>query len=209
MNCYLRWIAQQYGMNYFSWSIPDPSCYNGQGDINEVGGTTCKANPSVSPISDTIIRDPNEAECIFPFTVDGGEQHNTCILVGIAGFTHPLFKCPVRRIKTGVTGTTGSGTNYVTNVQYPNCNNMMIHNDDNNLSLASNELVNVGYCPTNCAGATGTWDGTGGVTYTFDANGEVRGPNGEYELDPENCNCAYYQRLPVFSVCKNNCPGGL
>ena len=75
-----------------------------------------------------------------------------------------------------------------------------------------NEIVNVGYCPTNCDSATGYWDveSNDGVTYTFDANGEVKIGPGKYdlELDPNNQNCQRYQRLPVFSVCKNNCPGG-
>ena len=195
-----------YGMNYFSWRVPDPACYKGQGDINEVSGATCRANPSVSPISDVIIRDPKEAQCLFPFTVDGGEEQNTCILGGIDGFTHPLFKCPVRKIKAGV-ATTGSGTDYKTSITYPSCG----ASTDNVINFApvNSELINVGYCPTNCESATGTWDGTGGVNYTFVDNNPVYGPNGEYELDPENCKCAYWQRLPVFSVCKNNCPGGL
>ena len=43
------------------------------------------------------------------------------------------------------------------------------------------------------------------------------GPNGEYELDPDNDGCYLYDEygeyvndglLPVFSTCKNNCPGG-
>ena len=43
------------------------------------------------------------------------------------------------------------------------------------------------------------------------------GPTGELELDPENFDCYLYDEygdfindgtIPVFSTCKNNCPGG-
>ena len=43
------------------------------------------------------------------------------------------------------------------------------------------------------------------------------GPTGEYELDPDNDGCYLYDEdgeyvndgtWPVFSTCKNNCPGG-
>ena len=37
-------------------------------------------------------------------------------------------------------------------------------------------------------------------------DGPVYGPNGEWELDPDNDQCWY--PLPVFATCKNNCPGG-
>ena len=33
------------------------------------------------------------------------------------------------------------------------------------------------------------------------------GPNGEWELDPDNIECGGWPR-PVFATCKNNCPGG-
>ena len=41
----------------------------------------------------------------------------------------------------------------------------------------------------------------------FNDDGPVYGPNGEWELDPDNNLCGYLTR-PVFSTCKNNCPGG-
>ena len=40
----------------------------------------------------------------------------------------------------------------------------------------------------------------------FNADGPVYGPNGEWELDPDNNQCHYTR--PVFATCKNNCPGG-
>ena len=122
-------------------------------------------------------------------------------LQGIEGFTQPLFKCPVRRIKNSADRP--NATSYLTDIEYF---------DKGGVDRQGNELVNVGYCPTNCMSATGSWDGesNGGVEYTFDANGEVKIGLGKYdlELDPENRKCLDYQRLPMFAVCKNNCPGG-
>ena len=56
----------------------------------------------------------------------------------------------------------------------------------------------------------GGWDDElGQYVYPFNDDGAVTGPNGELELDPDlpSSQCAYYTR-PVFSTCKNNCPGG-
>ena len=33
------------------------------------------------------------------------------------------------------------------------------------------------------------------------------GPNGEFQLDPDNFQCGSASRA-VFATCKNNCPGG-
>ena len=41
----------------------------------------------------------------------------------------------------------------------------------------------------------------------FNEEGPVYGPNGEWELDPDNDQCGYLES-PVFATCKNNCPGG-
>ena len=40
----------------------------------------------------------------------------------------------------------------------------------------------------------------------FNDDGPVFGPNGEWELDPDNDQCTHAR--PVFATCKNNCPGG-
>ena len=44
--------------------------------------------------------------------------------------------------------------------------------------------------------------------YEWNDGGRVEGPNGELELDPDNQQCIYSYRRPVFATCKNNCPGG-
>ena len=45
--------------------------------------------------------------------------------------------------------------------------------------------------------------------YLFNDDGPVYGPNGEWELDPDDNRCdSYYHGRPVFATCKNNCPGG-
>ena len=43
--------------------------------------------------------------------------------------------------------------------------------------------------------------------YEFNDDGPVYGPNGQWELDPDNDQCRFGTR-PVFAICKNNCPGG-
>ena len=54
--------------------------------------------------------------------------------------------------------------------------------------------------------AGGSLNELGQVTYSWNAYGPIDGPNGELQLDPGNYQCVY--RRPVFSSCKNNCPGG-
>ena len=59
--------------------------------------------------------------------------------------------------------------------------------------------------------------------YEWSEEGPVYGPNGLLQLDPDNQLCGIYTpeseyfpgiasqisgRRPVFSTCKNNCPGG-
>ena len=49
----------------------------------------------------------------------------------------------------------------------------------------------------------------GQLVYEFNDDGPVYGPNGEWELDPDDNRCdSYYHGRPVFATCKNNCPGG-
>ena len=46
----------------------------------------------------------------------------------------------------------------------------------------------------------------------FNDDGPVYGPNGQWELDPNNDQCSIsvmpHLNRPVFATCKNNCPGG-
>ena len=47
--------------------------------------------------------------------------------------------------------------------------------------------------------------------YNFNDDGPVYGPNGEWELDPDNDLCESFiigLTRTVFATCKNNCPGG-
>ena len=50
--------------------------------------------------------------------------------------------------------------------------------------------------------------------YIFNSDGPVFGPNGEYEIDPDNNLCKVCEDcgdsfgLPVFGTCKNSCRGG-
>ena len=46
----------------------------------------------------------------------------------------------------------------------------------------------------------------GKVVYEWNDDGPVYGPNGEWELDPNNDQCRATR--PVFATCKNTCPGG-
>ena len=132
--------------------------------------------------------DPVEAECLFPFTVDDREWDG-CLVSGIQDFTHPTFKCPIRTIKN-------RNTSYFTNYNTAN-------------GQQYNELVNGVYCPTNSIGYDINFDV---VIYTFNSDGPVFGPNGEYQLDPDNDQCVggfgLIYGLPVFGTCKNSCRGG-
>ena len=51
-----------------------------------------------------------------------------------------------------------------------------------------------------CSDYNGQW------ATVFNDDGPVYGPNGEWELDPDNYDCEVHR--PVFATCKNNCPGG-
>ena len=131
---------------------------------------------------------PVEAECLFQFTVDDREWDG-CLVSGIQDFTHPTFKCPIRTIKN-------RNTSYSTNLNTAN-------------GQQYNEVVNGVYCPTNSIlvnydNNAGEWTVTG---YTFNSDGPVFGPNGEYQLDPDNDQCGGFG-LPVFGTCKNSCRGG-
>ena len=193
LSCFLPWIAQQYNMEYEADDIIDPDCTEGNGDINEVTAEVCTTIPSTYfrfgqfPSNDSI-----EAECIFDFKVDD-ISWNGCMVSGIESLTHPVFKCPIRTIK---------------NRETPYYYTTYTKSD----GLTVNEVVNALYCPTNSEGlifesAIDDWE------YTFNSDGPVFGPNGEYELDPDNDKCkdrfGHLIRLPVFGTCKNNCRGGI
>ena len=175
LSCFLPWIAEQYNMVYEG--DLDPDCTNGTGDINEVTTQTCRSSPVYSLTNNYYSEDRVEATCIFPFMYDNMEM-NTCLMGGIENFTHPIFRCPVRSLKT-------RGASYISSNE----------NGDNE--------VFIGYCPTNSIGSYA--DGPHRV-YEFNNEGPIYGPNGEYELDPDNNDCVV--GLPLFGICKNNCPGG-
>merc|ERR1712037_960043 len=61
----------------------------------------------------------------------------------------------------------------------------------------------MGFCPTNSVGYN-----YGDGDYEFNEDGPVYGPNGEWEMDPDNEQCSPINNgRPVFATCKNNCPG--
>ena len=200
ISCFLPWIAQQYGMFYEIDDTNDPDCISGTGDINEVTAEVCTVLPITYALGVYTVIDPKEAECVFPFTVDGREWDG-CLVSGIQDFTHPVFRCPIRTLKN-------RNTTYFTN--YKTANGQIV-----------NEVLNGFYCPTNCVGADYELTPTVGfinsitVRYFFNSDGPVFGPNGEYELDPDNNQCSTgllidvdNVKLPVFGTCKNNCRGG-
>ena len=75
LSCYLPWVAAQYDMDYTPPADPDPACLTGNGDITEVTAEVCRTNPFNNRWD---LRDGIEAECLFPFTLNG-ERHDTCI----------------------------------------------------------------------------------------------------------------------------------
>ena len=196
ISCYLPWIAEQYGMEYEAEADDDPECVNYTGDINEVTAEVCTVFPT-QYFADGLYLDNTEAKCIFNFTIDDGTnavEWDGCAISGIEDFTHPVFKCPIRTIRN-------RPSNYYFS-NYKKSNGKRV-----------NEVVNAVYCPTNSVGAVTSGVGVAAtVEYTFNSDGPVFGPNGEYELDPENDECSdlfgQFSFLPVFGTCKNNCRGG-
>ena len=91
--CYLSWIAEQYGMKYTPGE-KDERCGVGTGDIKEVGGGECRTTPT----NDADRTDQIEAECIFPYYLNGTE-YNQCVLTKVTNFIRPVFRCPIREIK--------------------------------------------------------------------------------------------------------------
>ena len=181
VSCYLPWVAEQYDMRYTPPTEPDPACLTGQGDINEVTAEVCRANIFGSTWE---INDEVEATCLLPFSVNG-VRYDTCIMDEIQDFPRPVFRCPIREVK-------GAGTDYIAEF------------------LIGGDALDGSLCPTNVIGVSGV-DESGQIVYDWNAEGPVYGSNGEFELDPDNTLCVtpfLDGRRPVFSTCKNNCPGG-
>ena len=120
LSCYLPWVAAQYNMDYRPLGDPDPACFTGNGDITEITAKVCRTNPSDSW---TDRKDGIEAPCLFPFTLNG-ESHSSCIMSEIEDFIRPVFRCPIRTLKT-------LGTNY------------------NDTHLNGGKYLVGGFCPTN------------------------------------------------------------
>ena len=104
LSCYLPWVAAQYNMDYTPPADPDPACLTGNGDITEVTAEVCRTNPFNN---DYDWVDGIEAECLFPFTLNG-MTHDTCIMDELEDFTRPVFRCPIRTVK----GAGPNGTDY-------------------------------------------------------------------------------------------------
>ena len=179
VSCYLPWIAKQYNMIFEQTGDIDPDCTTGQGDLEELNDEVCRTNPATY-FSNSNARIEPEPVCIFPFQLDD-QTWNECLMSGIEDFTHPVFRCPIRTLKSRET---------------------TYFSDYNGI----NEALKGGYCPTNSIG--NKIDGEH-VTFTFNEDGPKYGPNGEYEVDPDNSDCGSFSRLPIFGTCKNNCPGGM
>ena len=107
-------------MKYTKSGEPDPACLTGTGDITQVTAEVCRTNPFTNTWD---IRDGIEAECIFPYTLNG-ETLNRCILDEITGFTRPVFRCPIRTLKN-------------------------VGNDYSDASLIGGEVLGGFFCPTN------------------------------------------------------------
>ena len=204
LSCYLPWVAEQYNMEYEANEKIDPDCINFNGDINEITAKVCNVFPTGYVESGGNFLDNVEAQCIFNFTVND-QDYDGCLMSGIDDFTHPVFKCPIRAVKGR------NSSQYFTN--YTTTSGKQV-----------NEVLNGVYCPTNSVGATFNFDSDVGenvVSYIFNSEGPVFGPNSEYEVDPDNEQCLTYFGffgddgefqapigLPVFGTCKNNCRGG-
>ena len=107
LSCYLPWVAAQYDMDYTPPADPDPACLTGNGNITEVTAEVCRTNPFSYSVRPEDGGNGNEAECLFPFTLNGG-THDTCIMDELDDFTRPVFRCPIRTVK----GAGPNGTDY-------------------------------------------------------------------------------------------------
>ena len=185
LSCYLSWVAAQYNMEYTPAGEPHPDCLTGHGDITEVTAKVCRTNTN-SNVWDQ--RDGIEAECIFPFSLNG-VTHDSCIMDEIEDFTRPVFRCPIRTVK----GAGPEGTDYT---------------DEHIIGGGALEGY---FCPTNSISAS--LNESGHLVYEWNSAGPVFGDNGQLQLDPDNflCCCCGFERCgarPVFATCNNNCPGG-
>ena len=94
-------------MDYTPPADPDPACLTGNGNITEVTAEVCRTNPFSYSERPEDGGNGNEAECLFPFTLNG-ESHDTCIMGEESDFTRPVFRCPIRTVK----GAGPNGTDY-------------------------------------------------------------------------------------------------
>ena len=84
----------------FTETQSEAECEVGTGDQSLADAEICRTTPT-----DLIdIEERVEAECIFPFTIEG-KEFNFCAVSELLDFTRPWFVCPIRTIK-------GRGTNY-------------------------------------------------------------------------------------------------
>ena len=118
VGCYLPWIAEQFGLSY-SGSV-DSSCDISSGDPEEVSSSqTCQSTPLASFYT---VQQP-EVSCIFPFYLNG-EKKESCVMLSQDDQLLPVFRCPIRSIKTKI-------------------ENIDSYNFDQ-----VNDILNVQYCPT-------------------------------------------------------------
>ena len=91
LSCFLSWIAEQYGLEYSSDPVPDQSCVEGNGnieDVTEVESRDCRSSPSSyfdvfsSQFQLNFQTDISELPCIFPFYLDGQRNEESCIQLG-------------------------------------------------------------------------------------------------------------------------------
>ena len=185
LSCYLSWVAAQYNMEYTPAGETHPDCRTGHGDITEVTAKVCR-NTFTGSTWDR--RDKIEAECIFPFSLNG-VTHDSCIMDEIEDFTRPVFRCPIRTVK----GAGPEGTDYT------------------DKHIIGGDISDGYFCPTNSISAS--LNESGYLVYEWNSAGPVFGDNGQLQLDPDNFLCCSDDievcgERPVFATCNNNCPGG-
>ena len=142
LSCFMPWIAEQYNMTYNA-TEEEPECTQGIGNINEVTTRICRTTPTDD--FDRFLR--NEAECIFPFILDG-QEHNECTLSGqLLGFTRPQFICPIRTLR-------GRGTNYTT----ADSDTIYCPTNSYNYNLNTNCDSQLGFTPHPLYGPNNQWE---------------------------------------------------
>jgi hypothetical protein len=129
-----------------------------------------------------------EYKCIFPFYFKG-ILYTQCALIEQAGFVYPVFQCPIFNITTKKDGINDYGDLNLLQQPIATISELAVlsiwTSDSLNSTSFASEVTFTGYCFDN-------------QTYN---------PDNE-EWPPLNPTLECDNRVPPFTTCKSDCPGG-